>query len=265
MQAIFSFTRLGLLIKKQWADHARLYGLSLVAITGLVAIAFFLWGINGGPEVRWIEPTTIIMFVGLFLGGCIFSGMTFSELSQRTTGIYYLAVPATHLEKLVCGILYSQVFFNAIYLGVFFLLRAIAFSIIAMYPAIHLQHLPDAAHFAETYFYIALVYAAVQTFYLLGSVYFERFAFVKTTVGGILLLLLLVLFVQYVIIPIVPHNGHWEGGNTFIVEEGEGQKRQFIKYVLPQRLIDILRYTLFYVWVPVFWVATYFRLSEKEL
>lgn len=261
MQTTFSFYRLGLLIRKQWAERARLYILMMAAIAGLLAVAFFLWGSFRDDNTLLIEPLQVFLFVGLFLGGCIIAGMTFSDLSQRTTGIYYLGVPATHAEKLVCGILFSQVFFNAAYLLIFYLLREIAFVIVAMNPHLQLKHIPDAGNIGEISYYVIIVYAAVQTVYLLGSVYFERFAFVKTTVSVVLLLAAFTLFAQYVIARIMPQNHSIMGVGVFQVEENGG----WYTYTLPLGLSRVLWFLGRYMWAPVFWAVAYFRLKEKEI
>ena len=186
----------------------------------------------------WIEPVYIIMFVGLFLGGFIVAGMAFSELSQRTTGIYYLGVPATHLEKLACSVLYAQVFFSGAYLGIFFLLKIIVFGIVDMYPHLHLRHLSNdfeaVAAFRSGYYIAVLVFAAVQTFYLLGSVYFERFAFVKTTVAAVLIVVAFVLFIQYVISPIWPDHINYiakRGGYWRQLPDSGRQRRNVRLYI----------------------------------
>jgi hypothetical protein len=265
MQATFSFYRLGLLIRKQWAERGRLYILMLGAIAGLLAIAFFIWGISD-TKTLWIEPLYIFLFVGLFLGGCIMAGMTFSDLSQRTTGIYYLGTPATHTEKLVCGILYAQVFYNAAYLAIFFIIKALAFGLVALHPHMEIRHVTDNAEqldgFRTAYYFASIIFAAIQTFYLLGSVFFERFAFVKTTVAGALIGILFVLFLHYAIEPIMPVNMEPQGVGGFRLQGASGET--YI-YTLPYGLSKFLWWMVRYMWMPILWVVAFFRLKEKEI
>jgi hypothetical protein len=268
METNFSLTRLGLLIKKQWTDHSKLYLLSMLAILGLMVVALFLWSIipSGGMNDRNYEVTTVLFFVGLFVTGCIFSGMTFADLAQRTTGIYYLSVPATALEKLVCAILYSQVFYNLLYVVGFFALRGLALSILAMHPEINVHHYSTNENDKEIFYYLGLAYASLQTLFLLGSIYFERFAFVKTIVSGILVLLVTFLFGRYVVYPIMPQ-GHFEGNHAqFVFEKGDGivSKTKMV-FGYPDWLLNTLVFLFRYIWVPAFWTVTYFRLKEKQL
>lgn len=257
----FSFYRLGLLIRRQWAERSRLYILMMAAIAGLLAVAFFLWGLTNQDRL-WMETANIFLFVGLFLGGTIMAAMTFSDLSQRTTGIYYLSVPATHGEKLVCGVLYSQVFFTAAYLLIFYILRTAAFAIIRLYPHMSLEHMPDGQGMYEVYQYLVIVFVAVQTLYLLGSVYFERFAFVKTTVSAVLVIVGFVLFAVYVIHPITGDLHPTGQVGVFRIESENGSE---YTYTLPQWISRFIWFMVKYMWAPVFWTAAYFRLKEKEL
>lgn len=257
----FSLNRLGLLIRRQWAERSRLYILMMGAIAGLLAVAFFIFGLANQDRI-WMESSYIFLFVGLFLGGAITAAMTFSDLSQRTTGIYYLGVPATHGEKLVCGVLFSQVFFNAAYLVIFFILRAAAFAIYRLIPHMVLEHTPDLRGIHEVIGYVITIYVAVQTLFLLGSVYFERFAFVKTIVSTVLVMVGLVLFVVYVIHPITG-NLHPAGDvGVFRVFNEDGSQ---YTYTLPLGFSRVVWFLCKYIWAPVFWVAAYFRLKEKEL
>ena len=66
MNNSFSFSRLGLLIKKQWFDNAKLYSLSVLALIGLLAIIFIFWAIAN--ENRFDEEDTYIVFLILLFG-----------------------------------------------------------------------------------------------------------------------------------------------------------------------------------------------------
>jgi hypothetical protein len=259
MQASFSFTRLGLLIRKQWADHSRFYVLATAAIFGLMALAFYTWSITNDTDVA---HTYIFLVVGLFLGGSIFASMIFADLSQRTTGIYWLSVPATHAEKLICAILYSQVFFNAVVLVIFFLLRSVTLSVIHLSPHMFFRNSAARESFSLMVMNVAFGYFSLQSLFLLGSVYFQRFSFIKTVVSGVLVILLFFLFIRYFVMPVLPVQVSVESLTRIQVQEEGGV---WATYSLPGWVSSTLRYASQYIWMPVFWAATYFRLKEKEL
>ena len=97
---------------------------------------------------------------------------------------------------------------------------------------------------------------------LAGSVYFERFSFVKTTVGAVLVALFVVLFVAYVIKPILPEKMGMSKPGFIQVYDDQGQ--QYI-YTYSLRLVHFLTFLARYIWVPLFWSVAFFRLKEKEI
>src|SRR5687767_9731555 len=106
MSSTFSFSRLGKLIAKQFFENSRFYLFCVLAMFGLQAIVFVLWVGASGP-IYYEQVTYIIFIFGLFISGTVFAGMSFNMLGSKDKGIYWLSIPATHLEKLVCTILYS--------------------------------------------------------------------------------------------------------------------------------------------------------------
>ena len=258
MQTSFSFTRLGLLIKKQWAEHSRFYALATGALLGLMAIAFYIWSLTGDTD---IAHTYVFLAVGLFLGGSIFASTMFSDLSQRTTGIYWLSVPATHAEKLVCAILYSQVFFNAVLTAIFFVVRSATLTALHMSHHMYFRDSLAQDEFSQMVTTLGIIYFSIQTLFLLGSVYFERLSFIKTVVSSIGVILVFLLLMKYIVMPILPsldqNEVHLIGPS--IIADSRGS------CTLPDWVGVWLKYGLQYIWVPVFWATAYFRLKEKEL
>lgn len=248
-----------MLIKKQWAEHARFYTLAAGAIAGLMAIVFFIWTRVDHPPVL---ATYILLLVTMFLGGAIFASMTFVDLSQRTTGIYWLSVPATHGEKLVCGILFSQVFFTAVVLGLFFILQPIAVAMANSPQPMHFHTAFARTEFSAVVWNIATGYFAMQALFILGSVYFQRFSFVKTVVSTVLVAAVFTTFMKNVVFSIMPENINMVKGFIDFRIFDHGAEHT---YSLPGWIGLSIQYAFQYIWVPVFWTATYFRLKEKEL
>ncbi len=103
MSSTLSLTRLGKLITKQLFENSRLYIFSILALFGLLSLVFAFWFVAAGPNYHE-EQTYIIFIFGLFIAGTVFAGMSFNMLGSKDKGIYWLSVPATHLEKLICTI-----------------------------------------------------------------------------------------------------------------------------------------------------------------
>ena len=257
MNNSFSFSRLGLLIKKQWFDNAKLYSLSVLALIGLLAIIFIFWAIAN--ENRYDEEDTYIVFLTLLFGaGLIFASTTFGALSDKAKGTYWLSIPATHLEKLLCGIFYSLIAFLAVYLVSFFIIQQITFAFIRINPDNDIRYMSNLKEPAILFFYIFL---ALQSLFILGSVYFERFAFIKTILAALFIIFLFMLAGIFFAKNLLPHNSGMRGLTSFSIYGDNEMKLYRLAPWIEDTIIALTKF----IWAPVFWVATYFRLKEKEI
>jgi hypothetical protein len=257
----FSFSRLWLLIKKQWFDNTRYYLLSVLALFGLMVLVFIFYFVASQP-VFSEENTMIMFFVGLYITGFVFASVTFSALGDRPKGIYWMTVPATHLEKLVCGILYSNVVFTIVYVLCFAVVQQLTFSIIRLRPdfrIIPMGHWDEPMKFAAYFFF------PLQALYLLGSVYFERYNFVKTTLLGLTTILLFLAYLYFNYKIFLPENASIFSPTSFILNNAATGDNTTRIYELSQWIEDTVTFLMKYMWIPVFWVVTYFRLKEKEI
>jgi hypothetical protein len=111
------------------------------------------------------------------------------------------------------------------------------------------------------YHFILLGFFAIQSAFILGSVYFGRYTFIKSAVA-VLVFILFFMVVQKSIIEATMPNG-WHR-NEFAWEKSRGTT--FMLAVrFPAFLSGVLGFVLSYGITLVFWVATYFRLKEKEV
>ncbi len=266
MSATFSFSRLSKLINKQFFENSRLYTFSVLATVGLIAIAFVLWFKMAGPDY-YEDGTFVMFFLGLFIGGAVFAAMSFNMLGSREKGMYWLTLPATHLEKLVCTILFTTVAFTIIYCLCFFLVKSLAVMLLTEYiktnpgsSYVESKGLQGEGSTILRYFMCA--FFAIQAFYLLGSVYFSRYSFVITTVVAAAVIFSFVYYItviqrgmldkyQWNIVSIRDYNG----------VSGDG----YLLYSLSPGLISFLKYVMQFAWAPLFWVITWVRLREKEI
>lgn len=257
MNNSFSFSRLGLLIKKQWFDNAKLYTLSVLALIGLLSIIFIFWAIANGD--RYDEEDTYVIFLILLFGaGLIFASTTFSALGDKAKGTYWLSIPATHLEKLVCGIFYSLIVFLAVYLLSFFIIQQITFAVIRLDTGNHIRYMTNLKQPAVIYCYI---FVALQSLFILGSVYFERFAFIKTILAVLFIIFLFMLAGIFFAKNLLPHNSSMQGLTSFAIYGDNEMKIYRLAPWIEDAVIAFMKF----IWAPVFWVATYFRLKEKEI
>ncbi len=266
MNHIFSLKRLLLLIKKHGIEHAKLYGLSSLALFGIMAFVFLFWFATSGPRYHEEALYGIFLF-GLFIAGGVFASMAFQMLSAKDKGIYWLAFPASHLEKLVCAIFYSTIVFFIIYCACFLVLKTIFMSYLESRIAeklpitISRMNWEQKNGFGEAFPYFIYAFFAVQALYLLGSVYFSRFAFIKTTIAGALFIFIFILYVKEVS-EFLLNNASWQG---FKIVEYNSDYSSSKQYNLSQTVKDTLKFLLCFAWAPIFWVTALFRLKEKEI
>ena len=101
----------------------------------------------------------------------------------------------------------------------------------------------------------------MQAFYLLGSVYFSRYAFVITTIVGSVLIFLFFWYSAELI------QGSFDGysfhGNN--VKKYTGDYNVYQEYKLSPFITKSLELFAKFIWAPVFWVAAWYRLKEKQV
>ena len=276
----FSFSRWKLLVSKHWAEHGKRYLLSLLAMAGLLIAwySFVLTMDKFDPLDTFFQYTAY--FIGLFLVGCLFANSLFTTLSSKKEAIGYLSLPASHLEKLLCAILFGVVLFFIAFTLLFYLVdipmvrlsnylmerypRTIPNST-QLFPTNQVYNIftAEGGPIPERDFHIFLFgYFAIQSAFLLGSVYFTRYSFIKTIVYTLLFILVFVVFQSEVLQHLLP--GGWRTDLTFWHrEDGVAGNEQLVRLApFTDKLILTLAQ---YILPPAFWVITYFRLKEKEV
>ena len=271
MSATFSSFRLLQLVRKQWIENSRFYIFSALALIGILGLVLLFWFNNSGNSFKE-ESLYMIFTFGMYLAGGVFASMSFSMLGEKEKGTYWLAFPASHLEKLLCILLYNVVFFTLVYCACFLLLKTVAFtyiqSLIKTDPLrYHWRYMDwgiNSNDFSVAFPYFMYAFFAVQAFYVLGSVYFARFSFVLTTVIGAVLIAGFLWYAVYLSKNMFPNGYNWNGNHVskhFI----SGGSLTSSRYELSGTLSGILSFIVKFIWAPVFWIAAWYRLKEKEI
>lgn len=282
---VFSFSRWWLLVAKHWVEHGRRYLLTLLAIGGLIAVweAFVITVVPYAPLEPFMQFATYM--VGLFFTGCLFASSLFAELSNRKQALPWLSLPASHLEKLLCAILFGVVLFYLAFTLMFYLVDIPmvewANSILRRHPLNFPGNVVSPVPESLVYNVISAAgapvpekewhlftagYFAIQAAFLLGSVCFTRFSFIKTVVAGLLFVVAFVIFQKLVLIPLQPVG--WS--NNFFrwtqeMNELSDPETPMREVRLPYRLDAVLLLLAQIGIAPFFWLVTWFRLKEKEV
>jgi len=273
MNNTFNIKRFGLLVKRQWLDFGKIYLIGLVVLTAVLS-GFYIFNLpkvyNGIPAINidgyvnldFRYPVFVI--VG-FLFLTIEAGSYFNNLGQKPKAIIELMVPSSTFEKFLCGIFYTSIIGLLSYLLIFYLVdlsfcsyleRSFAtlkfdYSTVVdgrqiHYNTIKVHHITAEMDIKEYWGLSALPFL-ISSVFLLGSVYFERFQYIKTAVS-IVALISAVCYIGYKAIRLLT-DGMISNGNQHMEKE-DGMA---------------LIFAIAVVLTLVFWLITFVRLKEKEV
>jgi hypothetical protein len=281
MNQVFDFKRWLLLVGKHWSENRKKYLLSLAAIAALHVIwySFMLMMERRQPFPPEMQLSTYYFGIGIV--GCLFGSLLFSELASGPKAMHYMSVPASMVEKLVCALFYGIVLFFICHTAIFYILDFVMINIgngiLENYWA---EHAPGYAwprqevinvftrpqesgeEFPDVYFWFFLVYINLQSAFILGSVYFPTYSFIKTCISLLVVFLVVIFFLADIMDGFLPH-GRWdEGFLSYHVADATGNWRVA---KIPGGIATFLKYLFMYGFLPLFWITTYFRLKEKEV
>lgn len=262
--------RLGMLIHRQWIEFGKIYLMSLAVLTGIF-IAFYGYSIydvyQHNADSHAIQSMLsfrpyLFVFMGL-LFITIISGTYFSNLGQKPKAIFELLLPASRLEKFIVAIFYTVILTTVSYLLIFFLVDLGFVSYFrSKLPSSYFYLDPESGREVVVeqlvFFYKHSVNSKVywMTFlpyllsavFLLGSIMFTKFQYIKSAVLLTVYVLLYILFMLKVI--------QFFTAGTVRISEG-----LFSEEVNVLRVVCVLGVLVTFV---VWWIG-YLRLKEKEV
>ena len=265
MNDTFNLQRFGFLFKKTILERPlQLIGIMALALIATLTIFSFCVYFN-----HWHDGHIMSFTWGYLGGGIILSSVIFSYFNTNASGSAYLTLPASAFEKWLCGVLISGVLFTIIFLLFFRLMDAAAVVIyhnsldktIAnynfLYNEAHIFEFDDKRIQFDYYIFLNFAGAA-----LLGSLYFNKANFIKTTLV-VIAVFAFVMGVNYLIARMFFMNQlnsafpflsvGLQMGNDYrminVSPEAEERFKACIKYVVPA----------------ILWLTAYIRLREKEI
>ncbi|MDE6370216.1 MAG: hypothetical protein K2K92_01850 [Duncaniella sp.] len=184
MNSIFCYSRFRRLLRKYIADswpHLRLMALILLAVCVLTAVAC---GFN--RPYYGLGGISFMGLIAVITGLKVMSG-SFSRLSDRVGCVMELTTPGTPLEKLAARWLVSFPLW-IVWTLICLIFAGLAYAIVsyALTGELHFINLPWLLTNPGTYEWL-LVYMALHSFYMLGSLVWRKVHFQKTTLSLMLL------------------------------------------------------------------------------
>ena len=263
MNNIFNTKRFGWLLKKTLLEKPmQMIGFPGLLLTVVLIVYVVIKALSGFDMAQRTS-----FFIGLVGGSFFLASFVFGYFSSNAAGSSFLSLPASHVEKWLCGILIAGVFYPLVFL-IFYC------SIDTAFVAIYHNNLDPASPFYKQ------AYASVYTFdlngivarnvfimffiytgaMLLGSLYFNKIAIIKTAIALCVICLLMYgtnwLFATMLF-------GHIDEAALFYnVAIPVGKEVGFIE--LPADFAKICKYAFLYVVPASFWLLSFTRLREKE-
>lgn len=260
----FNLNRLVLMLKhdlaKYWKKILTIIGGSFLAGT-LFAVFFTITEDYAlvANEMHLILFPFILFFVGMFL-----VSLSFKDLNSDSERIFYLGMPASHLEKYISRFIYTGILFP--------LFISVAYCIYAFFYDTVILTLLDSGitrfsfftnifqGYTPTSFDFLKFYLPLHSVFFLGAIAFRKLAFFKTLFSGWLVVFLSA-GISYLLVMILLPELFAGGGflQNPTVEPSEWFQEFFETY------IDDILYIIGLIIIPiVFWIVGYFKLTEKE-
>jgi hypothetical protein len=252
MNQFFSAKRFGSLVAKHWVDHKKRYGLSVLAFAGLLASWFVLTMFIGDEQDMSEDLQTGTYYFSLFIVGCFYASLYFTDLGWRAKAINFLLVPASSFEKFLCSLLYTVVLFFWVFTAVFYAVDSLmvllynSISGTASKASVVNVFLPKLIKFQDgSALPFLLFFFSIQSIFLLGSVHFKKYSFIKTIISG---------FAVFFLIFCLAFLFHK------LVDPQDD--------VLPSKPSMVLQWTVILVMygiAPLFWTVAYRRFKAKQV
>jgi hypothetical protein len=272
----FSPRRFGHLMRREIAHGYRGILIAMAAVAAGVIVFAALGSLvmsAGGAPAGTVRGDGYFGFFQalLFLGGFILTSLSFREVWQNGSGIAYLMLPGSLFEKFVVKLLVTSVGVAA---GTLVFVSAAAAASEALDRLLFGVGHGFFNPFTPAVGQAVARYLVLQSFFLLGSIWFRRLAFVKTVLWfGLFGIALVIIFFVAVRIGLAPHfapgpgHGMRLGGWAFDLN-GAGLQNLFkpgARGSAGALGFKIAAEGLFISLAPASWVAAFFRLGEAEV
>ena len=273
MNNTFSIKRFGLLLKRQWLEFGKIYLISLVVVLG-VLLSFYGYNyyaitnfIDGGfSSNRIYIRIPLFVVTGLLFITTIASNY-FAHLGQKSRAIIDLMTPNSTFERFMGGVFFTTVLGISSYLLLFYLTDlAFMTKLRSWYETSGNNMFLDGKKVELNqmfpYFFndnrkeVPMPVLAgsflLTSVFLLGSIYFEKFHYIKTAIC------------------VMIFSGIWTAiivkSNKVLFEGKIPINNNHMRDMFNERnTVEIWVALLIVALTLIFWALTYVRLKEKEV
>ncbi|MGO1243878.1 MAG: hypothetical protein ACTJHT_14890 [Sphingobacterium sp.] len=272
MNNTFVFSRLVRLINRQWIGFGKIYLMALGIIAGIF-VAFFSFRIYQVAQSQNLEDiSTIFSFrpylftvIGMaFLS--IVSSSYFSVLGQKSKAITEILIPASRTEKFISALFYTALLTTVSYVLLFYIIDFSFVSYVrSRFEASPVFISPDTDKgfnlnrlnyffqipLADEIYWLLFLPFLSSAVFLLGSIYFNNFQFIKTAIIIVVYGALYAIFMVKIM--------EWYTSDTVSIVTDSGaffnQESNIIKSFCTVGILVTL----------LIWGISFLRLKEKEV
>jgi hypothetical protein len=108
-----------------------------------------------------------------------------------------------------------------------------------------------------------LFFFSIQSAFLLGSVYFEKYSFIKTIISGFVAGFIFFCLMLFFNEQLLPRGDYHRGFLTSYRVRVDGANDHLVE--IPKWIGHALRILVMYATAPFLWIVTYYRLKEKQV
>ena len=251
-------TRLWLMIKRDLVLNTKSLLIGAGAAAGLLIILpLFSTVANQSYSNNLFQSIATLLFIIYGIG---ISCQGFRELQKPGTGLFYLTIPASQLEKVVgVWLLRAPVYAVVAFIGFYLLSIVVGFGadqIVGtewqVFDPLKTENLKMVAH-----------YGVWQSIFFFGGLYFQQKPFLKTAFSLIALVIVLSLWVSFAGYGVIKLFYDIGSTNT-MVDTGNASVDTSAVHPFLLGLLEVGKW-LYWLLIPFFLILSYIRLKEVEV
>ena len=266
MNNSFSFKRFSLLFKKHAVENYRTYLLSAFVFTCL-PIAFSIFMIISNRKGLDDDNQFAIFMIFLLLGGTVFTSMIFSDLGDKRKSVAQLTLPVSNLERYAVAWIYSFLGFQLVCIISYYSIISILYFLAkSMYgdPGLYPYKSFDIINvFSDSrYNGVFFVYSILHSAAFFGSVFFNKYHFIKTAFVFILFTLFIMLINSIMIKSFIDTDvaGRFPFTDLQILNNNDWDN--YIRVPESVRYITVFAALLGSI---LLWTGSFYKLKEQEV
>jgi hypothetical protein len=256
----FTLLRFGLLLRRDFSLGYKSVVIAMLAVGGFV----ILWSVVSALSRQLTPMHQGLYGLLLFVGGFAVTSLAFKELHLEAQNIFYLTLPGSSLEKFLSKLLVTSIGYAV---GSLLFYTAVSSAAEGINRLIFGYGHPFFDPFARNVLLALAIYLVSQSIFLLGSVYFRKLAFVKTS------LYLVLLGIAFSIVTGVAmwfvFRDYATGTRIlfepYLNELGQAGDLEAVVRPLAERFFQVVKVLFWAALAPVCWLISYLRLRETEV